>query len=242
MSRPLPPSAATPGPPGGRLPPSAAVKLFETPSNGHGSNPPGSPPTAGPPGHTLAAALVPRYSPDFKPKGPIQSTPSNPIQHPGPVASVVAWNPTKPLIAIRYNDEPTGSHYVEVRNLDTNTLSIRLRHACTVPVMEWSPDGNLLATGSEYEHQVTIWRAHTGVTIGILTHSSSVTTMAWSPNGKILAVGCKNKDVCIWKTESWTRQTMPRLSSSIISMAWRPDGKVLAAVLENGAVNCEKVG
>jgi len=73
-------------------------------------------------------------------------------------------------------------------------------HQGTVRAMEFSPDGRLLATGSE-DRTVRVWSAADGKLLATFRgHSSGVECIAFSPDGKRLASGSMDTTVLIWDT------------------------------------------
>jgi WD40 repeat protein len=68
-------------------------------------------------------------------------------------------------------------------------------HAGAVTSVAFSPDGHLLATGSE-DITVMLWNNATGERVNTLTgRVSAVTSVAFSPDGRILATGSDDHSV-----------------------------------------------
>jgi WD40 repeat protein len=111
-------------------------------------------------------------------------------------------------------------------------------HASTTEVLEWSPDGALLATGNK-DKTVRLWEARTGCLRAALTgHAGPITRIAWSPNGQRLASLGSPVDTndLRWqlghpKALFWDTRTGERLSSaglpaySVTAFSWSPDGE-----------------
>jgi len=140
------------------------------------------------------------------------------------------------------SDEDEGN--ARIRNARTGelqqTFSLEDERMLSVA---FSPDGEMLATGSEV---LSVWDVETGELLHTLldpgAHSLSITaaverhdyvseifTVAFSSDGKTLISACPDTStICIWNTESWTlERTM--IGSSI---SFSPDGE-LAVVPRN---------
>src|SRR6266702_4598036 len=116
---------------------------------------------------------------------------------------------------------------------------ITLRHALrghkdTITQMAWSPDGRILASGSnEKDKTIRLWDGQTGQALRTLTgHSDMVQGVAWSPNGDILASGGVREDrsIRLWNTQTGqVLRTLTGHSGSVFSMTWSLDGSTLAS-------------
>ncbi|MBD2540753.1 serine/threonine protein kinase [Coleofasciculus sp. FACHB-SPT36] len=71
-------------------------------------------------------------------------------------------------------------------------------HSNYVNSVAFSPDGQILASGSE-DNTIKLWQLGTGKEIRTLTgHSESVNSIAFSPDGQLLASGSSDKTIKLW--------------------------------------------
>ena len=105
-------------------------------------------------------------------------------------------------------------------------------HANEVSSVVFSPNGNILASGS-WDGTIILWDMETKRPIGepLIGDGEGVWTVAFSSDGKTLASGGEDNAVTLWNVE--TRQPIGqplRGNTDIIaSIAFSPDGKILAS-------------
>jgi WD40 repeat protein len=101
----------------------------------------------------------------------------------------------------------------------------------------WSPDGQLVASGSNPE--VALWDSVTGKRVATLNgHTGQIYSMAWSPASKLLASAADDGTVRLWDAQQGRAiQTLKAASNaSFLSLAWSPDGRQIAAGTPDGDV------
>ena len=77
----------------------------------------------------------------------------------------------------------------------TKTLTGHTRGVFSVA---WSPDGNVLASGS-VDNTIKLWNPVTNTLLRTLTgHSKCITSVAWSPAGDVLASGSGGPTIKLW--------------------------------------------
>jgi WD40 repeat protein len=71
-------------------------------------------------------------------------------------------------------------------------------HSGSVYSVAFSPDGRLLASGSD-DTTIKLWEVATGREVRTLTgHTDWVRSVAFSPDGRLLASGSNDKTIKLW--------------------------------------------
>ena len=79
-----------------------------------------------------------------------------------------------------------------------NPLHTLLGHSNNVTTVSLSPDGRVLATGSD-DRQVILWDTQTGQKLHVLGgHTDQVKSVAFHPDGRRLLTGSLDQNVIVW--------------------------------------------
>jgi len=104
-------------------------------------------------------------------------------------------------------------------------------HEKVILSLAFSPNGKLLASGSE-DQTINIWDVKSGKVLQTLKeHKGPVQTLAFSPDGKTLASGSVDQTLILWdvKTGKMLDSPLTEHTDTIWSIAFSPDGKLLAS-------------
>jgi WD40 repeat protein/serine/threonine protein kinase len=120
---------------------------------------------------------------------------------------------------------------IKLLEVPTGTLMRTLTgHARFVWSIAFSPDGKLLASGSD-DKTIKLWDVASGVLRQTVSgHSDGVLSLAFSPDGKLLASASQDKTIKLWDAASGAlMQTLTGHNEGVGSVAFSPNGKLLAS-------------
>ena len=166
------------------------------------------------------------------------------IQQPMPSAvPVIRKIPIIPPIEIDEKEQVKVPHSLQMKKEVAPPLIIReeipllLQGSNHILVLEFSPDGKKLASGSK-DKTIRLWDTDTNEELAILRkHTGWTNALAFSPNGKKLASGSTDKTVHLWDTD--TGELIATLNghlNSIAALSFSPGGKTLASASTDGTI------
>ena len=109
-------------------------------------------------------------------------------------------------------------------------LVVQSGHSDTINSVAFSPNGEVLATGST-DKTIKLWDVATGLELRTLTgHADFVNSVAFSPDGKIVASGSRDKTVKLWNVSTGAELvTLKGHSDEVNTAVFSPDGKTVAS-------------
>ena len=96
----------------------------------------------------------------------------------------------------------------------------------------FSPDGQMLASGSGSEPTAFLWNVATRKRTGsmLLPDRRGITALTYALDGKTLAVGYTNGDIALWDTATQQKTALLDTASSVLwTLAFSPNGRLLAS-------------
>ncbi len=156
----------------------------------------------------------------------------------------LAFSPDGQSLATGVSTSPDGMVYI----WDFQSLQLRMKfwaHPYSVPSLDYSPNGTLLATGAT-DRAVKVWDSQTGGLLQTLTLPGQGTAVKFSPDGSLLAAGfcaesvnlvCQKGSAYLWNTSTWQIVlTLDGPTDWVESVAFSPDGKILVGSSRNGFI------
>ncbi|ETW94997.1 MAG: hypothetical protein ETSY2_48795, partial [Candidatus Entotheonella gemina] len=124
----------------------------------------------------------------------------------------------------------------EALNLPT-VKAVLSGHKQEVDGVVYSPNGQLIATGSD-DNTIRIWDAATGAfRRELIGHSGDVARIAFSPDSTRIVSGSYDKTARIWDVETGKeRHRLKEHESRVWGVAWSPDGVHVATGSGNDAI------
>ena len=122
--------------------------------------------------------------------------------------------------AVRLWDARTNEHRADF-----------IGHTAPVVALAFSPDGNILASGSFKEIRLWDLTLEQAPRATVLQgHRDMVTTLAFSPDSKTLASTSFYGTILLWDVQTGQRrQSLSAPTDSILTLAFSPDNKILAS-------------
>ncbi|NEO97170.1 MAG: protein kinase [Symploca sp. SIO2E9] len=149
----------------------------------------------------------------------------------GKVAGQISGKPNFTKVLSQKSLQQTSPRIVSVK---LSLISTIAGHSGTVYAIAFSPDGQILASGSA-DKTIKLWQLKMAWEIRTLgnwfsRHSDAVRAVAFSPNGKTLASGSDDKTIKLWNMRNGQHlSTLTGHSDSVSAVVFSPNGKIIAS-------------
>jgi WD40 repeat protein len=141
--------------------------------------------------------------------------------------NVIKMSPDGSRVAITYNSK------VMIWDVGTGANLFTLKHPSGLtPInLNWSPDGNRIATAG-LDAVAIIWNTNTGGILKTLSgHKNQLCDVVWSPDGNRIATASIDSTTIIWDASSGNKIfTLKGHTNQVIDVFWSPDGKYVATI------------
>jgi uncharacterized protein with WD repeat len=176
------------------------------------------------PAPLLGGFLIASLTPSCAPSHP--ATPELPHVHlPATAATRPDTGIPKPRIDFYGDPLPPGA----IARIGT------ARNNVIINVIDFSPDGKTLASGS-WDGKIHLWEVATGnILQEFKGHQAAISSISFSPDGKTLGSSSKDNTIRLWEVATGKILKL-RHSSGNYSVIYSPDGKPLALGFEDSTI------
>ncbi|MFB2895498.1 TIR domain-containing protein [Aerosakkonemataceae cyanobacterium BLCC-F50] len=101
-------------------------------------------------------------------------------------------------------------------------------HQATVFTVAVSPDGQMIASGSD-DNTVKLWNRDGKLLKTLTDHKDSVYSVAFSPDGKLMASASVDKTIKLWRRDGTLLKTLTGHQDRVKAVAFSRDGKLIAS-------------
>lgn len=115
-----------------------------------------------------------------------------------------------------------------------NPFSTTINHNSIVQEAVFSPDGRVIATVSEQDQKIKLWKPDGTPLATLKDHKAGVLGVAFSPDSRLMVTGSWDKKAKLWQKDNKTGRyvllhTLTDHNSAIWRVAFSPDGQTIAS-------------
>jgi WD40 repeat protein len=145
----------------------------------------------------------------------------------------LAFSPDGKKLAVAFGGLSSQPLTGGARLFDSETgrlLQTLADHKCTVVALAFSPDGNMLATGGQQDHEIHLWDVRKGERVRVLDAIQGVAlALAFSPDGKTVACGDSSGGIRLHDIQTGKEKTALKENPGHCSLVtFSRDGRFLA--------------
>jgi WD40 repeat protein len=108
-------------------------------------------------------------------------------------------------------------------------------HTRTVISVNFSPDGQLLASASD-DNTIKLWQLDGTLITTLEGHSNRIRSVKFSPSGQLIASASYDGTIRLWRRDGTLINVLQAHDREINSISFSPDGKVLASASADGTI------
>jgi len=101
-------------------------------------------------------------------------------------------------------------------------------HSSWVSSVSFSPDGQMLASGS-IDTTIKLWKRNGKLLHTLRGHSDGVNSVSFSPNGQIIASASGDTTIKLWSRDGKLLKTLFGHNDGVNSVAFSPDGQIIVS-------------
>jgi WD40 repeat protein len=145
----------------------------------------------------------------------------------------ITFSPDREMIAVG-NDEGT----IKLWKPDgTQIASFPTHQRGWITSLSFSPDGKLLASGSDNDDRtIKLWKLDGTEVSSFKEHTKQVNSVSFSPNGQITASASEDGTIKLWKLDGTAIATLTGHSDAVNSVSFSPNGEIIASGSEDGTI------